>query len=123
MTDIHRVDGLKIPQNPKIQRRNWALERFGWGAIALTLLAAILGLFGSGPLSWATAGQQGDPLWITYQRFGRWQSPMSLHVHLSPQAIRNGQVQLWLSRAYLDDINVQQVIPQPQTVKAGSKRL
>jgi hypothetical protein len=121
MTHIHRVGGLSPSLN--FQRRNWVVQRVGWVAIALILLAAILGLFGSGPLSWATAGQQGDLLWVTYPRFGRWQSPMSLHVNLSPQTICNGQIRLWLSRAYLNDINVQQVTPQPQHVEVEPKRL
>jgi hypothetical protein len=84
--------------------------------LALLILAAIVGLFGPGLLSRAVAGRQAGPLWAEYQRFWRVQSPMSLRLHFGPEAARNGQARVWLSRSYLDAMRVQHVTPPPLRV-------
>jgi hypothetical protein len=68
------------------------------------------------------AGRQDDPLWAEYQRFWRVQSPMSLRLHVGPDAARNGQVRVWLSRSYLEAMSVQHVTPHPHHVEAGPER-
>jgi hypothetical protein len=123
MSDMRRVGDLEISQDLNSQRRSWAVQRFGWVMLALLILAACLGLFGPGPLSRAMAGQQDDPLWAEYHRFWRLKSPMSLRLHLGPQAARSGQARVWLSRSYLEAMSVQHVTPPPQHVEAGSDRL
>lgn len=52
--EVHRVGDLEIEEDLDHQRRCWKLERASWAVMALVLLAAMAGLFGSGPLSWAT---------------------------------------------------------------------
>ena len=42
---------LELDDDPAFQRRLWVVERAGWASIALLLLGALLGFFGSaGPL-------------------------------------------------------------------------
>jgi hypothetical protein len=123
MSDMHRVGDLEISQNLNFQRRSWAIQRLGWVMLALLILAACLGLFGSGPLSQAMTGRQEDPLSVQYHRFWRLKSPMSLRLHFGPQATRSGQARVWLSRSYLEAMSVQHVTPQPQQVEAGPDRL
>ena len=122
MADIHRVGDLEISQDLNFQRRSWAVQRFGWVLLAMVILAALLGLFGPGPLSQAMAGQQDSPLRIEYHRFWRLKSPMSLRLHLGPEAAASGQARVWLSRSYVEAMRVQHVTPQPQRVEAGSDR-
>ena len=119
MAEMHRGSDLEISQDLNSQRRNWAVQRFAWVILAALILAAILGLFGSGPLSRGMAGRQDDPLRVEYRRFWRLQSPMSLRLHFGPGAARNGQVRVWLSRSYLEAVSVQHITPQPQSVEAG----
>jgi hypothetical protein len=69
------------------------------------------------------AGRQDDPLRAEYNRFWRLQSPMSLRLHFGANAARDGQIRVWLSRAYLEAMHVQHVTPQPQHVEAGPDRL
>lgn len=123
MADFQRGSDLEISQDLTFQRRSWAVQRCGWVLLALFILAALLGLFGPGPLSRAMAGQQDGPLWAEYHRFWRLQSPMSLRLHFGPDATRHGQVRVWLSRSYLEAMSVQHVTPQPQRVEAGPERL
>jgi hypothetical protein len=122
MSDIHRVGDLEISQDLNFQRRSWAVQRFGWVMLALLILAACLGFFGPGPLSRAMAGRQDGPLRVEYHRFWRLQSPMSLRLHVGPQAARGGQARVWLSRSYLEAMSIQHVTPQPQQVEAGPDR-
>ena len=52
---------LEVGQDLDFQRREWAVQRVGWGAMALVILAALLGLFGSsGPLSRAATNAADD---------------------------------------------------------------
>jgi hypothetical protein len=122
MSDIHRVGDLEISQDLNFQRRSWVVQRFGWVMLALLILAALLGLFGPGPLSQAMAGRQDGPLWAEYHRFWRLKSPMSLRLHLGPEAAASGQARVWLSRSYMEAMRVQHVTPPPQRVEAGSDR-
>ena len=123
MSDIHRVGDLEISQDLNFQRRSWVVQRVAWVMLALLILAALLGLFGSGPLSRAMAGRQDGPLRAEYHRFWRFKSPMSLRLHIGPQAARSGQARVWLSRSYLEAMSVQHVTPQPQRVEVGPDRL
>lgn len=74
MAGIQRVGELETSQDIDLQSRAWAVQRVGWGVIALTVLAALLGLFGPGLFNNATAGSKEAPLWLEYKRFGRFQS-------------------------------------------------
>lgn len=91
--------------------------------MALTTLAALLGLLGRGPLSRTTVGAESEPLSVEYNRFGRFQSPTTLRLNLGSDAARKGLVRVWLDRDYLENVQIQQITPEPQRVEAGSERL
>jgi hypothetical protein len=113
---------LEIDQDLAFQHRSWIVQRIGWSVLALMLVAALLGLFGSGPLGRATAGSEGSSLWIEYERFWRQEKPMTLGIHFAPEAVRDGEVRVWLSRAYLEANAVEQVTPPPDRVETGDDR-
>jgi hypothetical protein len=114
---------LALEQDADFQRRSWALQRLGWAIMGLLILAALLGLFGGGPLSSITARSQDGSLTLQYDRFWRWQSPMILRVTVRPITQHAGQVHIWLNRAYLEGVSIEQVQPLPQRVEAGAERL
>jgi hypothetical protein len=90
--------------------------------MALIILAALAGLFGSGGLSQARAGDPSSQLWLEYHRFERTQSATTVHVHI-PSA-ENAEIRrIWLSRNYLQGVKVEQVTPPPETVEAAADRL
>ena len=123
MTGVHRVGDLEIDEDLPFQRRLWAIERVGWIGMVLVALAALVGLFGRGPLSTATAGQVGEPVTATYARFARQQSPETLRVELGPGVARGGEVRLWLARDYVDAIRIERIEPEPDGVQADPDRL
>lgn len=122
MGDIHRVGDLQIGEDLDFQRLSWTVERIGWVVGTLLLLAAVVGLFGSGPLSTATA-RTGTRLMVEYARFERYKSPTQLQVRVGPGAAQQGKVRIWLDRRYLEENQLQQVVPQPSSVEIGSDRL
>ena len=67
---IVRSGDLEIAQDMTFQRRSWAVQRVGWGVVAVTIGAALLGLLGSGPLSRSTAVAPGA-FAVEYERFVR----------------------------------------------------
>ncbi|MBX6316750.1 MAG: hypothetical protein IRY99_28130 [Isosphaeraceae bacterium] len=92
----------------------------GWYAMLALLLAALLGLFGSGPLSHGTAGEPGSPIRLEYERFGRQERETTLRIHLQPGADR---VRVWIDRTYLEAIEIKAISPPPERAEAGPHRV
>lgn len=114
------TEGLEINQDLRFQRREWRVQRIGWWGLSTFVVAAILGLFGGGPLSRAQAGESAAPLWIEYERFVRVGAPTRVVVHhrlvaSGPQ----GHVQLHINRAYFDAFRIGKVLPEPEGVDIG----
>ncbi len=92
--------------------------------MAIAIVAALLGLLGTGPLNSATLGKGEAPLSIReYERFIHFMAPTSLRVRLNPVAADGKEARLWFSEEYLEGVQVQKVTPQPKSVEAGSGRL
>jgi hypothetical protein len=123
MPGLRRIGDLELEEDIGFQRRDWLVRRIAWAVLALVFLAALLGLFGNGVLSEATLGDDGMPLQLEYQRFGRYKAPMDLKVHLGPEAIQEGKVRLWLERNYLNTMQVETIVPQPGSVESGANHL
>ena len=113
-----RPGDLEIKQDLRFQRRMWALQRIGWAVMALIVLVGLVGVFGAGPLSSATAGKEEAPLFVEeYERFARFMLPTTLRVRLDPMG--QGEAHLWLDRGYLESVRPQTVTPEPDSVEAG----
>lgn len=117
-----RLDGLQIEEDIAFQRRWWRVQRVGWVAIALGLLAALLGFLGAGPLSTGTVIVPGV-MRVEYQRFTRYQTPETLTVHLEPAAIAGPVVRIGIDRRYVDRARIELVVPRPRRVHARHDRL
>lgn len=122
MADIKRVGDLEIGQDLQYQQRSWTVERIGWITMFLITIAALFGLTGSGLISQAKEGQASDPLWLEYEHFGRFQSPEKLRIHINKTSATH-QVQLGISRSYLEGVQIQQVTPEPDRIELSSDRL
>ncbi len=119
MSELQRVGRLEVGQDLDFQRREWLVERVGWAAMALLILAGLLGLLGGGPLARATAGDRGGPVWLEYDRFERYRSPATLRLHLSARQWPEGRARVRLSREYLEGVQVERVVPEPESIEAG----
>ncbi|HWF61470.1 MAG TPA: hypothetical protein VN666_14325 [Nitrospira sp.] len=45
-----RISALEINQDIDVQWQTWTLQRISWAGMALIVLAALAGVFGSGPV-------------------------------------------------------------------------
>lgn len=110
-----RVGSIEVDQDLDHVRRLWRVQRIGWGVMSLVVLAGLLGLFGRGPL--ADGHAQASGLTIDYERFARHGATSVLEAEVEPQAQRGDSVKLWVSRDYLDGVELERVIPEPGSVE------
>lgn len=122
MRTVHRRK-TDTPSGPReldrhlpFQHREWRAQQIGWIALGLFLAAAMAGLFGSGPLSSARAPAAGGGLAVEYQRFVRAGAVHRLLFEIDAPGA--GPVELRLSRAYLDAVRVEHVLPPPASTTA-----
>lgn len=112
---------LEIDQDLDFQHRSWRAQRVGWGLMALFILAAALGLFGSGMVSRTRAGGDDAPLRLEYERFGRWGAPLEMQLHLRESPA--GSARVWLSSRYLECFTVEAITPEPESAVASGDRV
>jgi hypothetical protein len=108
---ITRIGDLDINQDLDVQARMWKIQRIGWVVMGLILLAALIGLFGSGPISRATEGEENSGFMVQFERFGRSRGPSELRFLVRPD--RDGRLSVWISDAYLSRLTVHQMVPWP----------
>ena len=95
---------MEIDADLSFHRRVWIAQRIGWFLVGLLIIAALLGFFGSGPVSRASV--QGNGLRIEYERFARKQQPTKILFAIYGA---RPQSQLELSRAYFDSVQIEQI--------------
>jgi hypothetical protein len=108
---------VEVSEDMKFQERTWAAQRVGWWVMALLLASAMAGLFATGPLSWAETRDPSGLLRVEYERFQRHMAPVTLRLHLVPEAVPGNTVAIHVSRALADAIEVQKIVPEPQQTK------
>ncbi|SFN55131.1 hypothetical protein SAMN05216207_101681 [Pseudonocardia ammonioxydans] len=106
-------DGGHVPRDPVRQRRAGAVQRVAWAVLAVLVLAALAGLFGPGPLSRVSATDPAGLVRLEHERFTRYAGDTDLRVQVRPGPGRDGTAAFWISAAYLSQVRVQQVQPQP----------
>ena len=117
-----RIGDLDPSRDESIQRTFWQLQRVGWGVMALVLLAGLLGLFGTGPLS-RTRSDPLAPLWAEYDRFGRRAGSEEIRVYLKPVGDRADHATFWVDRRFLDSVQVERIAPEPATSRLDGDRV
>lgn len=114
--------GLELDQDLPFQERAWRAERIAWVVLIIVVVAALVGVFGTGPLSSTTAGGSETGISASYERFVRHDGRSSLELRISPEGASEGQVEVWLSASYLEDIQIEQISPQPDEVRTSGER-
>ncbi|MGH7852538.1 MAG: hypothetical protein ACREP3_03810 [Candidatus Binatia bacterium] len=109
---------MEIDADFNFQRRFWVAQRVGWFFFALLIIAALVGFFGTGPMSRASA--QGPGLRIEYERFARLQQPTKIRFVLY-EARSASQIEL--SGGYFDAVQIEQITPLPSAVESAGDRL
>ena len=106
-------DPIAVGEDLAFQSRWWHFERFAWSVFLLILLADVLGVFGRGYLSKAEQTTPDETLHVKYERTERASTPSIMTVEVGPEAIHNGQVQLFVSESLIKELGNQRISPQP----------
>ena len=114
---------IQLSEDIKFQERYWKVQRLGWGLFLLVLLAAIAGLLGSGPLSSRSASAPDGSLRAEYERFCRIERKSVLQAIAAPSAAAGGRLRIWIVRDYLQRVDLERVVPQPERVETFPDRL
>lgn len=97
------------------QQREWAVQIVGRILVILLLLAAVLGLFGTGPLSHVRAEQ--GAVSVEYERFVRHTGHAQLEVRAPAPAPGTSSVSVEISGGLAAGIRMEDIQPQPATVR------
>jgi hypothetical protein len=108
-----RSSQFQIDEDLQFQHREWKIQRVGWGAMALVIMAALLGVFGTGPLSSATLETEG--LRLEHERFCRLQRNTELRFTIGGTG---DPVLLLIGREYLDRVMIERITPEPGKAEA-----
>lgn len=108
-------EGLEIAEDLKFQGRIWTIQRIGWIVMVILIIGALLGLFGRGPLSQATASDPTGSLRVQYERFSRYESSSTLRIWVRAEGERNGVVRVRFDPLYFEAVQVEQVMPVPES--------
>jgi hypothetical protein len=101
-----------MAESTVFMRRNWQVQRAGWGLMTLAVLLGLAGLFGQGPLSSRVAGVPGVTL--QYHRVVRLQATESLEFLL--EARQPGEVALEIDSGFLSRAKIERIIPEPREI-------
>jgi hypothetical protein len=111
--------GLDLELDMGFERRSWAFQRIGWALMAVVVIAALLGAFGTGPMSRAEV--RSGPIRLEYPRFARVNAPAAMKIEVEVPARPDDPVTLWFDDALLDRVRIESVTPQPavETMRNG----
>jgi hypothetical protein len=99
-------------------RAAWRVERIGWLLMVLVLAATLLGVFGDGPLSHARSGSS-QHLSVRYDRLLRSSAPAQYAFVANAAGASAGELRLRFDRSLMEDIELDSIVPQPETEDAG----
>ena len=111
---------LEIGEDMDVQRRTWRAERIGWLGMLVVVLAALLGVFSTGPLSSRTADTPAGDARVRHDRFLRHGAPAHVRIDLlAPPA--GGEIDVRLSYSFLESIDVENIHPRPLSGTSGAE--
>jgi hypothetical protein len=112
--------GLQIADHEAFQQREWRAQRIGWACMGLLVVAALAGLLGPGPLSWATAASDDGLVEVEYQRFTHLEADDMITVGLAPAAVTGDTVDVELAQDWVQSVDISGITPEPQEQVASA---
>ncbi len=108
---------LQLEQDLGFQRRQWFAQRVGWALMWAAAAAGLAGFFGRGPLSARTLSDPSGVIEVEFDRFQRAQARSEVHFSLSPAAVRDGRLQIWIDDAYLRGLRIESISPFTTSIR------
>lgn len=114
--------GLEIDQDLPFQQRLWLMQRLGWGVITCIIIAALLGLLGSGPLSSCSIESSKQTFSLEYERFLRHHTATRLRIKL-PLHGQTQEARVWYDSGLIDEMIVAHIVPPPLRTEVDGQGL
>ena len=111
---------LIADEDLRFEQRWHRVQRVGRALLLAGLAAAVLGIFGTGPLASATATAPGGTFSVGYDRFLR--TTQSTDLQVSARA-PHGPATVAVAQSYLDTTPITAVSPQPDSQTARGDRV
>jgi len=109
-----------VDHDLRYQKREWRFERIGWTAMAIVVVAAVLGFLGPGILNSESIEDSASGVSIDYERRLHHSTCSDLRIRIPAERVGTDECRLWLSREYLDRVHMKLIIPESNRVHAGS---
>lgn len=117
---VPKVDNsVAVGEDLEFQRRWWRFEHVVWSFFLLILICNMLGLFGRGYLAKAKRSAADQTINLSYERIERANTSSIMSVSFGQQAIRDGQIHLFVSDSIAKQLGAQRVVPQPASSTVG----
>lgn len=99
---------LQLDEHIKQHKQGWSIQKIGWAILYIGLVLVLLGVFGTGPLSYRTISKNGHS--VKYERFLRYEAEteMTFDVTGAKDTIR-----LEIPQEYMKYIDVKSITPLP----------
>jgi hypothetical protein len=124
MPEPGKNGGIEIAQDLEFQKKSWRVQRIAWKVMLGIAVAALLGVFGSGPVSSASTPATDAGVAANYERFIRAGGEHSLGLVVTPAAIDDdSSVVIWMASDWLAGNLVLAITPQPESETAQPDRI
>lgn len=107
---------IDIKEDINHQKLAWKIRKIGFIAIFILVILALSGLFGSGFLSSAEAGN--DHMKINFERFIRAGGPAEIKFDLKD--FKDSLVSVFINNSYTKNIQIEKISPAPEEEIGGS---
>ncbi len=104
----HVKHNLQLDENLHQHKKGWVIQKIGWAVLYTGLLLALLGLFGTGPVSYKTQSRNGNS--VKYERFLRYESEAELTFDVTGA---KDTIALQIPQGYMEYVHVQSISPLP----------
>jgi hypothetical protein len=114
-------DELEVGYDADFEARWRHIELASHGCMLVVVAAALVGLFGRGPLSHRTHQSDDGRLAVDFEPIARYGTSTQITLHLSPDAQgagKSGTARVFMNSALIEPMGLQQVIPEPASSAA-----
>lgn len=105
----------------RFHEREWLVQRIGWAILGVVLLGAILGLFGSGPVSKRTIAAGHATFEI--DRFDRYNRQSQWLLHVSPAATSDETLRVSFGAKFLEPYQIISIVPEPGSMMLSGSQV
>ena len=99
---------LQLEEDLEQHKKGWVIQKIGWAVLYIGLILAMLGVFGSGPVSYKTQSANGNS--IKYERFLRYEGETEMTFDV---ADAKDTITLQIPQQYMEYVQVQSISPLP----------